>query len=416
MKHRIRNLSVILVFGIMFIPELHAQWIRTSLPDSGVVPYHLAVLGTKIFAGTEYGGLYYSTDHGSTWESPDSSYLDSGRVWFLSVVGTHLFTEVGNFGNFISSADSGRSWEISNIVFPNDWFGVETHGSQWFTVVSNSIFVSNDSGKSWNPFSSYFYNMPLTVVSLAFNDTETFVGTTNGIYASTDRGQTWQISSPNLPIYNVESLCILDSTILASTQSNGVYRADLYRQSWVKSDSGLTNPMTLQIMKVGNDVVLTAYNQYPYTGDVFFSTDAGTTWKDISIELVDTGISCMAASDSELYVGTYGGTIYKRLLSDLLTDVRSIPPGTPLTFSLAQNYPNPFNPSTVISYQLPVNSVVSLKVYDVLGREVKALVNERQNAGNHSATFNASNLSSGVYFYRLQAGTYSQTKKLLLLK
>jgi len=90
--------------------------------------------------------------------------------------------------------------------------------------------------------------------------------------------------------------------------------------------------------------------------------------------------------------------------------------GEPSGFELGQNYPNPFNPATVISYQLAVNSFVTLKVYDVLGREVKTLVNDRQAAGVHSVTFNANNLSSGVYFYRMQAGSYVDTKKFVLLK
>jgi hypothetical protein len=85
-------------------------------------------------------------------------------------------------------------------------------------------------------------------------------------------------------------------------------------------------------------------------------------------------------------------------------------------FELSQNFPNPFNPSTVISYQLPANTLVTLKVYDELGRLVKTLVNENQNAGAHSVTFNASNLASGVYFYRLTAGSFVETKKLMLLK
>lgn len=88
----------------------------------------------------------------------------------------------------------------------------------------------------------------------------------------------------------------------------------------------------------------------------------------------------------------------------------------PAHFELFDNYPNPFNPSTTISYQLPVNSIVTLKVYDVLGREVSTLVEGRENAGSHQVILNASTLLSGVYFYRLQAGSFVQTKKLLLLK
>ncbi len=89
---------------------------------------------------------------------------------------------------------------------------------------------------------------------------------------------------------------------------------------------------------------------------------------------------------------------------------------TPLMYALGQNYPNPFNPTTVIRYQLPASSQVSLKVYDVLGREVASLVDAEKNAGIHSVTFDGSNLSSGVYFYRLQAGNFSAMKKLMLVK
>ncbi len=90
--------------------------------------------------------------------------------------------------------------------------------------------------------------------------------------------------------------------------------------------------------------------------------------------------------------------------------------GLPRTFELGQNYPNPFNPTTLISYQLPVASEVSLKVYDVLGREVATLVNGRQEAGRYSVSFNAASFASGVYFYRLQAGQFVQTRKMMLVK
>lgn len=90
--------------------------------------------------------------------------------------------------------------------------------------------------------------------------------------------------------------------------------------------------------------------------------------------------------------------------------------GVPRTFELAQNYPNPFNPSTAISYQLPTATNVTLKVYDMLGREVATLVNARQEAGRYQVTFNAANLASGIYFYRLQAGNFVETKKMMLIK
>lgn len=89
---------------------------------------------------------------------------------------------------------------------------------------------------------------------------------------------------------------------------------------------------------------------------------------------------------------------------------------SPNNYNLAQNYPNPFNPVTTIKYSIPESGNVSLKVYDILGNEVASLVNEEKARGVHSVTFNAGSLSSGVYFYKIQAGSYSSTRKMLLLK
>ncbi|MFH0736760.1 MAG: T9SS type A sorting domain-containing protein [bacterium] len=88
----------------------------------------------------------------------------------------------------------------------------------------------------------------------------------------------------------------------------------------------------------------------------------------------------------------------------------------PALFSLGQNYPNPFNPTTTIKFSIPYSNVVTLKVFDVLGAEVTNLVNEYKNAGTYEVNFDGSNLASGVYFYKLQTGNFTQTKKLLLLK
>lgn len=88
----------------------------------------------------------------------------------------------------------------------------------------------------------------------------------------------------------------------------------------------------------------------------------------------------------------------------------------PTVFALSQNYPNPFNPTTVISYQLPATTKVALTIYDVLGREVVKLVNEEQTAGRKEVQWNAKVASSGIYFYRLTAGNFIETKKMVLMK
>jgi len=106
------------------------------------------------------------------------------------------------------------------------------------------------------------------------------------------------------------------------------------------------------------------------------------------------------------------------LKSDLVSDIL-IPENdkaNQINFSLKQNYPNPFNPSTVISYQLPVIGMVLLKVYDLLGREIATLVNEEKPAGEYEVEFNAARLPSGIYFYQLRTGNFSETKKMVLIR
>ena len=89
---------------------------------------------------------------------------------------------------------------------------------------------------------------------------------------------------------------------------------------------------------------------------------------------------------------------------------------TPENFRLEQNYPNPFNPTTTIKYSIPESGIVSLKFYDILGNEVASLVNEEKAPGVYSVTFDAGNLSSGVYFYKIQAGKFTESKKMTLIK
>lgn len=98
------------------------------------------------------------------------------------------------------------------------------------------------------------------------------------------------------------------------------------------------------------------------------------------------------------------------------TDVASRPNGIPKTFALEQNFPNPFNPTTNIIYDIPTQSHVTLSVFDVLGHEVTTIVNEVQSAGRYKAVLDASRLASGVYFYRIQAGSYVQTRKMTVVK
>ncbi len=122
----------------------------------------------------------------------------------------------------------------------------------------------------------------------------------------------------------------------------------------------------------------------------------------------------VAAGNSSGYI-VGGAFAVARFLPSNATAITKVNP-VPMSFALYQNYPNPFNPTTEIRYQISEVIRVSLKVYDILGREVTTLVNEKQNPGSYSVTFDGSRLASGIYFYRLVAGSYSATKKLVFMK
>lgn len=140
--------------------------------------------------------------------------------------------------------------------------------------------------------------------------------------------------------------------------------------------------------------------------------------------IVTVGNSSTEVGSKDIYLSNIGpvkivaGNSYQDLISfsGTITDISNSKNSIPESFHLYQNYPNPFNPSTTINYSIPNTSFVTIKVYDMLGREVASLVDENKSAGNYNIKFNAGKLSSGVYFYQLKSGNYTSIKKMLLLK
>jgi len=179
---------------------------------------------------------------------------------------------------------------------------------------------------------------------------------------------------------------------------------------------------SIALSKIGNDIEFINGNpaliwatDYNY---LYFSKDTGKTWTKQVV--VGTGLT---ARDIEFVNETEGWVLcdkyiyYTDNLGGFITDVdKEKPDNFPKDYSLLQNYPNPFNPTTSIKYSLPEQQFVSLKIFDILGKEVATLVNENKPAGNYEMNFDASNLTSGVYFYQLRAGSFAATRKLILMK
>ncbi len=281
-----------------------------------------------------------------------------------------------------------------------------------------------------------------------------FAGTNDGVYRSTDEGKTWSATNAGIG-YQVEGITRLGPYLFAATTGEGIFRSSDCGISWSEADSGLVSTMISDSVKVIDISSIVTVEKYLFagpakggcyvsvdsgkfwTGDtgftyypvnnlfandtylfvgsnsgIFVSLDTGTTWKNISTDL--EAPFAFAVSYSNVLVGT-GNGIWLYSLSQL-TKVKENVVKTPSDYRLNQNYPNPFNPSTTISFALPFRSLVSLKIFDMLGREVATIISQEMSAGNYSKQWNATNVSSGIYYYRLQAGTYIETKKLVLLK
>ncbi len=215
----------------------------------------------------------------------------------------------------------------------------------------------------------------------------------------------------------------LDSTIINNKVDN-LYDGNYYT-SWT-SLSGSTQTVQVDLQKVYdiNKIVLTWGASYSKSYQIYSSLD-GLTWNTIKLQAGGKGGTetyNLTAQGRYVKLGMASSTSAPLVMSEF--EIYGMPVTTavisgntlPAVYSLEQNYPNPFNPSTVINYQIPKAGNVSLKIFDILGREVITLVNGIQSAGSYKVELNAKQFTSGVYFYRLTAGDFIQVKKMLLMK
>lgn len=392
-------------------------WQVTNGPGGAVQALAVDPNG-DVFAGTANGGVYRSTDNANTWVQSNTGLADTS-VSALAVGSTgYIVAGTTGDGVFIST-NGGTSWTQT----PLTSVYVTCLATEADTIYAGDghyctgIYRSTDKGASWLNVTSICVN------GIAINSKGVIFATsgTAGAYRSSDEGSTWQ--QINSGLTNNGTAIVIDATdrIFVGTQTNvytgvqgdGVFRSTNNGDSWTAVNSGLTASQINSLALNGSGNIFAGADNGK---GIFYSTDAGNSWTNVSSGISDTSstVSALVVNKAGYVFAAAGDTVYRSI--GTITSVKQTPPMIASQYLLSQNYPNPFNPSTTISYQLPTNTLVVLKVFDVLGREVETLVNERQSAGSHSVRFKAANLPSGVYFYRLQAGVYHDTKKLLLLK
>ena len=236
---------------------------------------------------------------------------------------------------------------------------------------------------------------------------------------STDGGANWTLKNPKIIIGSVHAV---NGEIYGSTYGMYKFVADT---GWASITSGFPSGIgvtasTRSTVSVGNKI-FTYYSDVIFqAGKVFMSENSGNNWSEVGTNfppaLASSLNDFLAATPQYLYFYNSNSASVYRYPIQGTTAIENNDIIIPQEFSLGQNYPNPFNPSTKISFTLPSSSNVSLKVFNTLGQEVSTLVNGNLQPGKYSVDFDASKLSSGVYFYKLTANGFIQIKKMLLIK
>jgi hypothetical protein len=228
----------------------------------------------------------------------------------------------------------------------------------------------------------------------------------------------------NLPNQNISSLIITGSDIFAGTL-NGVFLTSNYGINWKPVNNGLTYLFINGLVADGNNI-------FAGGGSVYESTNSGTNWIEKNEGITQPfAVNCFLVSGGYIFVGTTHIGIWRRPLSEFI-GIKKISSEIPSGFSLSQNYPNPFNPSTNIKFNIPpfeggLGGIIGLKVYNILGKEIALLVNEKLQPGVYEIPFSINQFpyfpsSSGIYFYKLEIINnnskliFSDTKKMLMIK
>ncbi len=418
MKRQIILLMVIVISSF-------AQWQPTDTTNVGITG-SIVTHGNTIFQYGSYQGyrIYRSTNNGTSWENI-SAALPSNFSNIYSF-GGELFGIY--FSNIYVSTNNGDSWTLrSSVTVPGGVImGLTSNGSNLYAFSNRkSFFVSTNNGKNWNEI---IINDPRNMGMVNFasgGGTHVAVFGNVGALISTNNGTTWVDKNPAAGA--ISGLYSFNNIIFGFSFGGGIYKIGANDTGWIAVNKGIADNGLYQIPKsmYGNATTLYVgvYAVISYQTKIYSSINNGETWDTLSttgLFLNNTTVTpwFLTANQSNVFVYCYGTKIHGVYSLPRTTSVTDVSETLPIEFSLAQNYPNPFNPTTVISYQLSANSNVTLKVYDVLGKEVATLVNEYQLIGKYSFHFSSinNNLASGIYFYRLQTENFSATKRMMLLK
>ena len=408
-----KRLSII--FLLLFSIHTIAQWRQINSKGNSYLK-EIAVKDSLLFAVyyVDRDTLFSSADYGKTWID-HSSKINAKRINSIHTNNKCVFacTDSGVF----RSTDNGSSWEKKNDGLPPIKYVrsiTEVNSNLYLITAFQDLYKSINNGDSWGKTS---FNSSANCISGDNNNL--FVGsfgmTTGiifGIFSSHDSGNSWKNINAGLTGSFIKSLLYHNSIIYAAVYkhigettsgyllaANGIYISSDQGNNWSEYNSGLTNLNVADIYS-RRDKIFAVYDR----GGLCILNPYKNRWESIVDNLPYTNKYMHSANDKKMFVGTSQNEIWIRNIDDIVTPISKENEFLPSVVSLSQNYPNPFNPETTINYQLPTPGFVTLKIYDLLGREVATLVDEYKQPGTYKTTLNvktlhATSLPSGVYFH-----------------
>jgi photosystem II stability/assembly factor-like uncharacterized protein len=404
-----------------FVPQNPDQPRRAAIFDIG---FATTQRGWAVASGV----ILHTTNAGASW-SPQLQDSSLGDIRHLELISPGHVWVITESGILLHSANGGESWLPVDVPHRGSLVDVQFRSENYGWVVSDSGSVqgTTDGGLTWFDRSPQPYLPSLRAIRMADSTHLWLKVEAKTFYKSSDAGLHWRRIRT---VMNETDLALVDDFVCLDTNTvivGGMHLwPDVEDATLIVTRDGGETVRSWQLLS-GNDqavvwkIIQSHFNgtNYLWTvgeGPVAFSTDAGATWGTYP-DFPIAGYPGIAAADSG-HLWTCGGTgtwiLHSRLPGSSVVSTQ--PAAIPVSFGITRTYPNPFNPSTRIEFTLPKSGKVSLKVYDVLGREVAELVNETLNARDHVAVFNGSELPSGIYFARLEAAGLSQTRKMVLLK
>lgn len=401
-------ITALLFFSFTF--PLAAQWER---PYYDIFAVCLLLKDGNIYAGKN--GISRSTDGGQSWNlfnngMPNTPYrYQVNRMYNFN--GT-IYAGLDTMGAY-TLPDGGNNWTQRNTGFPAN-IVVKTfagYGTTIFCGTDKGVFKSTNAGAVWN-LSGMADTM---VVDLIFRDNVLFASNRfAGVKVSYNMGQSWQsVSNGMTGTKWAFTFTNTPNYLVAGTSDAKVYRTSNNGLNWVECYSQSPSSNAIYSLKYYANRLIAGTAQ-----GIFYSYNQGNNWLAMNDGFppnTEIRSDAIVISTLNIYAAPTNG-VYRRPISQLTgvyTTTNLIK-----NFKLEQNFPNPFNPNTVISYRLSVAGIVTLKVFDLKGNEVTVLLNEKQNAGSYSINFDAGkyNLSSGIYFYKLSANGFEDTKRMVLVK